>query len=285
MAFDEKRFNAAPYVAAGSAVLAGYLAYRRLSRMLGVKNPDVALRHGANITRRASRVMAVSAHQDDLEYLAGGTLRLLGLAGGEITCVVATGGERQRHQRGNAAAVRGQEQRDAGIILGYDRVRFLHFSDLSLAHNPNLEPLLGDIWDELKPDLVLVMDPTFPLPFIVHPDHLAVGRAILTLSRTRVKGQTEVLFYGSRDPNVLVDISGVMEDKIQGVLAHKSQLKTRPWLYGMLLRAYGRMARYNAGVAYGEPFRSLTLPALDRRAYMDDWPASEPRPEPVLVDR
>jgi LmbE family N-acetylglucosaminyl deacetylase len=250
-------------------------------RLFAVPNPDLAARQGRNLTRRACRVLAVTAHPDDLDLLAGGTLRLLALAGSRITVVVATSGSRQLHARSNEGEVRRQEQRDAGRILGYDDIRFFRLADLDLATSRRFAARLDEVWEEVDPDLVLTMDPTFPYPFYVHPDHLAVGRAVLERVRTRPGGaQPVVLFYGSRQANVLVDVTRVLEDKIQAVLAHRSQRKTWPWVYRAMVRALGRLSGRQAGMAYAESFRCLDLPPLRDRTEREEWPI---RPRAPLV--
>lgn len=266
------------WLALGAAAAVTALASAWVRGLFRVLNPDQARRLGTQLVRGPRRVLAVTAHPDDLEFLAGGTLRLLGLAGSRITVVVASTGGGQRHAPGDEAPVRAQEQRDAGVVLGYDDVRLLNFRDLDLAYNPALEPAIDRIWDEVRPDLVLTMDPAHPYPFYVHPDHLAVGRAVLNLARQRGEPGHRVLFYGSRRANVLVDVTQVLEDKIQGVLAHKSQLKLWPWAYGLLVRGLARLAGRQAGMGYAEAFRALEPAPLGRQAYAGQWPPPAPAP-------
>ena len=79
----------------GLAVMGGlgiWLVWREIQNRLTPINPGLAARYGLHLTRAPQRVLAVTAHQDDLELFVGGTLRLLALAGSQITVVVATGG-------------------------------------------------------------------------------------------------------------------------------------------------------------------------------------------------
>jgi LmbE family N-acetylglucosaminyl deacetylase len=277
---NSKKPGISPWLILGSVAVTGSLAYRKLMGNFRTANPDIAIRHGRNITRGAKRVMAVTAHHDDLEFLAAGTLRLLSLAGSQITVIVATGGEKQQNGRSNSEEIRNQEQRDAGNIIGYNQVRFLHLSDMGLGYNPLFQKLLEKEWDQIQPEIVFTMDPSYTLPFIMHPDHLAVGRVVLNLARSKKAAQTTVLFYGSRQPNVIVDIKDVIEDKIESVLAHKSQLKTWQCCYRVFIRAYDRIIGMQPSIPYGENFRSLSLPELDKQVYIENWSSQEPEQAP-----
>ncbi len=260
-----------------ATLVAGWAAWRTVKRSLTPVNPKLALRYGFELTRRPHRVLAVSAHQDDLELFAGGTLRLLSLAGSRITALIATGGDRQYADVRTLDEIREQEQRDAGTILGYDDVRFLRYRDLEVGHNPNLTPAIRAVWEDLQPDLVLAFDPTVPYHSATHTDHLAVGRAVLSVSRSMGKGSPTVLFYASRDPNVLVDISQVILDKCEAIRAHRSQLYGWKRFYVPITRAQARIAGHPVGVPYAEPWRCLSLAQLGEAAYLETWPGREPQ--------
>ncbi len=278
--FPLKKAGIKPWLLLGSTGLLTSAAYRQLMRYFKVANPDFSILQGKSMTRQAQRVIAVTAHHDDLEFLAGGTLRLLSLAGSQIAVIVATAGERQRNNLSNAEEIRNQEQRNAGIILGYNRVHFLHLSDLGLAQNPLFQSRLKQEWDKFQPDLALAMDPSFPIPFLIHPDHLAAGRAVLNIVRSSEdERQTRVLFYGSKQPNVVMDISEVIEDKIQSVISHRSQLKTYRWLYRMFIFTLGRLTGKQTGIPYGENFRSLYLPPVEEQSYLENWSSQVPEPK------
>jgi LmbE family N-acetylglucosaminyl deacetylase len=260
-----------------ATLVAGWAAWRTVKRSLTPVNPKLALRYGFELTRTRRRVLAVSAHQDDLELFAGGTLRLLGLAGSHITALIATGGDRQYNDVRTLDEIREQEQRDAGTILGYDDVRFLRYRDLELGHNPDLTPAIKAVWEEFKPDVVLAFDPTVPYRSATHTDHLAVGRAVLTISRAMGDESPMVLFYASRDPNVLVDISQVILDKSEAIRAHRSQLYGWKRFYVPVTRTQARIAGRPVGVQYAEPWRCLSLGSLGDVAYLETWPRREPQ--------
>jgi LmbE family N-acetylglucosaminyl deacetylase len=72
------------------------------------------------------RVMVVTAHPDDPEFLAGGTIAKLAREGREITYVIVTNGNKGSGDRTitseRLAPIREQEQRGAARVLGVERV-------------------------------------------------------------------------------------------------------------------------------------------------------------------
>ncbi|MDQ7793810.1 MAG: PIG-L deacetylase family protein [bacterium] len=244
-------------------------------------NPELALFEGRHLVRGARRVLAVTAHPDDLEAVAGGTLRLMALAGSTIDVAMLTGGEEQSGQRSNLGQIRRLEERHAAGILGYAEVHALGFRDLSLSRASELESRLGELWERVQPEVVFSFDPSFPDPLLAHPDHLTAGRVTLNLARRDPRGAPRVYFYGTRDTNVMVDIGPVINDKIRAVLAHRSQLKLPPAVYGLLLRAYARLYGSPIQALYGEGFRALSLPRPGVRAGASRWtPRRRFRPVP-----
>ncbi|MFZ5435361.1 MAG: PIG-L deacetylase family protein [Bacillota bacterium] len=107
--------------------------------------------------------MAVTAHPDDLEAVAGGPLRLTALAGSEIEVVVLSDGRQQQiTRRSNLGEIRGLEESHAANILGYHKVHQLGFRDLSLSRIGEIEPRLREIWDALRPEVVFAFPLVFP---------------------------------------------------------------------------------------------------------------------------
>ncbi len=257
------------------ASFATWSAWRFIKRRLTPKNPELALRFGFDLVRGPQRVLAVTAHQDDLELFIGGTLRLLALAGSDIDVVVATGGNQQYSAVRTLDQIREQEERDAGTIIGYRTVRFLHFRDLELSRNPYFEDALRDVWRQTEPDVVFAFDPSAPYRSAIHPDHLAVGRAVLNVSRS-LQGRTPaIVFYGSADPNVLVDVSQVMTDKCEAVRAHRSQLYGWKRFYVTAVRVQAKIAGRAVSVPFAEPLRRLELPLLGPEAQRENWSREE----------
>lgn len=222
-------------------------------RLLRPRDPELALMLGEELVSRPRRVLALTCHPDDLEFFAGGTLRRLALAGGEITAAVLTDGEKGGN-RPALGAVRRMEQRRCAEILGYRRVEYSGLTDYGLPEDPRLEREVARYFREVQPEVVLAFDPLELVPGMTNRDHKALGRAVADIARHYLGEGVRVYFYGTRNADALVDISPVIEDKIRAVLGHQSQHIYLPRaLYDDLVRFYGRvsaagMCRYGEGL-------------------------------------
>ena len=82
---------------------------------------------------KIERVLVVTAHPDDSEFGAGGTVAKLAKDGCEITYVIVTNGNKGSGDRTmtpeRLAAIRADEQRNAARTLGVARVEFLGYPD------------------------------------------------------------------------------------------------------------------------------------------------------------
>lgn len=219
----------------------------------GLRPRDTVLAraYGEDLATRACRVLALTCHPDDLEFFAGGTLRRLALSGSEIIAGVLTDGEKGGN-RPALGEVRRSEMKRCAALLGYKRLEFCGLTDYGLPEDPRLEREVTRLWQEVRPDVVLAFDPLELMPYMANRDHKALGRAVADLARHYVGDGVQVYFYGTRHPNVLVDISAVIDDKIGAVLTHQSQLIYLPRaLYDDLVRYYGQVSAGGA-CAYAE---------------------------------
>ncbi len=192
-------------------------------RFLAPENPPLALAQGELLVNSPRRVLALTAHPDDLEFFAGGTLRRLALAGSQITAVVLSDGEKRGNWR-DLSEQRQSEQREAARLQGYESVTFMGLPDFGLPEDPRLEMLVARAWDQVAPEVILAFDPKELVPQFANRDHKALGRTVMDLARARFFSGAQVFFYGTHHPDVLVDITPVMEEKLTAVKAHQSQM-------------------------------------------------------------
>src|SRR5712664_3981170 len=107
-----------------------------------------------------SRILAIHAHPDDVEILAGGTMALLAAAGHSVTIVTMTPGDcgsadlppdeiaaQRRNEAGSAASLIGAEYRCA------------EFRDLAVFSDGASRRRVVEILRRTKPDLVLTSSP------------------------------------------------------------------------------------------------------------------------------
>jgi len=161
------------------------------------------------------RVLALGAHPDDIEAGCGGTLIKYARNGHRVFQMVMTAGE-----QGGRAAVRRREQQQAAKHLRVEKTFWGGYRDTEVPAGQGLIQKIERVVREVDPHFIFVHyhDDT-------HQDHrnLAVG----TITATRYT--RNVLFYEGPttqnfSPTVFVDIDPVLEDKVDALEAHRSQV-------------------------------------------------------------
>jgi LmbE family N-acetylglucosaminyl deacetylase len=202
------------------------------------------------------RALVITAHPDDVDYGAAGTIATWTRAGIEVRYVIATSGDAggfdDDFPRAEMAALREREQRDAAAAVGVTEVTFLHYPDGQVY--PTLE-LRRDLSREIrrfKPQRVLTQSPeiNWERIYASHPDHRAVGEAALnavypdarnpyTFPELREAGfeawtVPELWMMAGTQPNHYVDVTDTLDAKIAALRAHKSQTAHNDGLEDMI---------------------------------------------------
>lgn len=238
-----------------------------------------------------TRALVVAAHPDDIEFGLAGTVANWTDAGIQVTYCLVTDGAAGTNDpnvtRDEIIARRQQEQIDAAAIVGVKDVRFLGYPDGVLEPTLELRRQLTRLIRELRPERVVISDPTVVLiqtpefDYINHPDHRAAAEA--TLYAVFPSAETrpifpELLAEGlephhvselwlnfSNNPNVKVDISANIERKLESLRCHKSQLDDATV---EMVRGWSAEGAKDSGYAYAEDFRVMRFwpDEADRRA-------------------
>ena len=233
------------------------------------------------MTEVAERVMIITAHPDDAEFTAAGSVAKWTREGVTVIYVICTDGSRGSNdpkvKPEQLVAIRRAEQEAAARILGVEEVVFLGYEDGSLE--PTLA-LRRDLTREIRryqPDIVVCPDPTvryYGDTYLNHPDHRAAGDAALDAvfpsARTRyifsellAEGLEphkvrEVYIRGALSPNLWVDISDTIELKIAALREHESQLgRSQGWEERVRSRA--QQAAVGHDMTHAEAFRRIIL--------------------------
>jgi LmbE family N-acetylglucosaminyl deacetylase len=256
------------------------------------------------------RVLAVTAHPDDLEFGCGGTLARWIDEGADATvCIVTDGstGTQDRSLMGaGLSALRRAESERAAQIIGVKELIWLGYRDGYVEYSLDLRRDLARVFRMTRPHRFVVMDPTPTIEdrFINHPDHRAVGLASLdvTLSAGTTpghfpelleeglqpwRGLREVWIAGPGEKPVVVDITATVERKIDALLAHKSQVGDDAegiarWVRERTAETGGRV-----GYDFGESFQVINQgPGFhtekeDPEQVDFGEPAPDPRSTPV----
>lgn len=193
---------------------------------------------------RIKRALCLVAHPDDIEFYCAGCVLLMTRHGAVVDFVVATSGDKGTRigtmSRAKLARLREREQEIAAEMLGVKRVVFLRHPDAELEPTLALrEEFVREIRHS-RPDVIFTFDPNVPYRF--HPDHRAVGRVALDAAwpaardplsypKTGPPHETaEAWCFGGDVPTLEVDVSEVLDRKIDARLAHESQTASPPAL-------------------------------------------------------
>jgi LmbE family N-acetylglucosaminyl deacetylase len=225
------------------------------------------------------RVLAIAAHPDDLEFGVAGTLTLWADQGEEVTWVMVTNGAAGSNEPGADLAALRQTRREetlaSAAICGVKDVRFLDYQDGALQPTLELRKDLTRIIREVRPQRVLIQDPTEVFVgnfYINHPDHRASGEA--ALYAVFPSAGTRPIFpdllaegYEPHDVDELwihltdhadtwVDITTTFDRKIAALLCHKSQVGED---VVPMIRQWNSEAGKEQGYTYAEGFRVMKL--------------------------
>lgn len=186
------------------------------------------------------------AHPDDIEFFCGGTVLLLTDRGVVVDFVLVTSGDKGTREASLTSAalvaLREEEQRRAAVVLGVSsEVRFLRQPDAEVVDSLELRAALVREIRLSRPDVLLTFDPT--PGYRQHPDHRVVGRVALDAAwpcaRDRLSFPTrdlgphetaEAWCFSGPDPDLVVDVSSVLDRKIGARLEHRSQTRWPPAL-------------------------------------------------------
>ncbi|MFQ3566016.1 MAG: PIG-L deacetylase family protein [Aggregatilineales bacterium] len=228
------------------------------------------------------RILIIAAHPDDIEFGAGGAAAVWSAAGATVSyCIVTNGAAGSNDVDIDyrvLVARRQEEQIEAARLVGVHDVHFLGYGDGTLEPTIALRRELTRLIRRLRPDRVVIMDPTTVLvqndgfSYINHPDHRASAEAALYAVFPSAESRpifpellaeglephhvNEVYLMLTEKANTAVDITEFVEQKYRALLAHRSQLDESVI---DMVRSWDAAAGQQANVAYAELFRVMTF--------------------------
>lgn len=222
-----------------------------------------------------SRILVVTAHPDDVDFGAAGSVAVWTGAGLEVAYCIVTdgeaGGSDRTMSRADMAAIRREEQRDAAKAVGVSDVTYLGFADGRLAADLDVRRAITAVIRTFRPDRVVAQSPerNWSRIYASHPDHLAAGEAAICavypdarnpfafpdLLEEGLEPHTvpEMWIMTTERADRVVDTTDTFDRKLQALRAHRSQVGDgahleqllRTWMSGTALAAglpEGRLA-------------------------------------------
>lgn len=182
---------------------------------------------------KKKNILIVSAHSDDHIMCAGTVLKLKqkGYIPFEIILTnSALGGDQRKDKSGSIKDIRQKEYEKAAKYLGIKKFYNLEQPDLGLEYSNRLMLEMAKIIGEIKPDIAFI-----PPALDWHIDHKVahqISKEAIKWANTGVGGNHKVsiiLCYegtSTSNPDVLVDITSVYEQKNKLMSIYESQYKS-----------------------------------------------------------
>lgn len=225
------------------------------------------------------RVLVIMAHPDDPDFTCAGTVIHMARRGIEVTYMILTNGDKGNHNplitRNQLIAMRKEEQRAAAALCGVKQVLFMGEEDGFLRPTRSIRKRVTREIRRLRPDLIICPNPDRYLvgdSYINHPDHRNAGLVALEAIFPAADNPmfypdmadegylphkiSQLYVVGHDEPNIEVDITDVIDTKIQAILCHKSQIAD-PVEAEKRWREFWRRTGPDGSVRYVEQFRGL----------------------------
>jgi LmbE family N-acetylglucosaminyl deacetylase len=227
---------------------------------------------------RITRVMVITAHPDDAEFGAGGTVAKMVKQGREVSYVVVTNGNKGSSDRTMAperlTAIRETEQRNAARVLGVQHIDFLGYEDGEVEDTRQLRRDVTRQIRKRRPQLVIAQNPhrTTNL-YASHRDHRITAGVVLDcvypLARDHMSFPEllpeyephiveEVHLMQWIRPKLVVDISDTIDLKLEALACHQSQFAdfkaVEAWV-----RERGAALGKRRNYAYAEAFDRISM--------------------------
>jgi LmbE family N-acetylglucosaminyl deacetylase len=205
------------------------------------------------------RVLVVTAHPDDVDFAAAGS----------IASWVDAGADDVEVARHEIPGIRRAEQTAAANAVGVTDLEFLGYPDGRLEVSLDLRRDISRAIRRVRPRRVLIQSPerSYTRIYASHPDHLAAGEAALCavypdarnpfahvelLADEGLEAWTvdEVLVMAAPEPDVFVDITETFDRKLDALLRHVSQ-HTDPEGLAERMRGWGAMNAAAGGLPDG----------------------------------
>ena len=228
---------------------------------------------------RIERVMVVTAHPDDAEFGAGGTIAKLTRQGRQVTYVVVTNGNKGSSDRAmtpdRLVHLRAAEQRNAARTLGVEHVEFLGYPDGEVEDSRQLRLDVTRQIRRWRPDLIIAQNPlrTTNL-YASHRDHRITGGVVLDcvypLARDHLAFPEllpehephkvrEVYVMQWENPQLVIDISETMDLKLKALACHQSQFADFAAVEARVRERAAELGK-PTGYQFAETFDRIRLP-------------------------
>lgn len=219
------------------------------------------------------RALVISAHPDDVDFTAAGTIATWTDVGIEVAYCIVTDGDAGGFDpsvpRAEIPGIRRAEQTAAAKEVGVADLAFLGYPDGRLVTSLELRRDLAREIRRVRPERVLCPSPerNWHRIFASHPDHLAAGEASMAAVYPDARNPfahpellqegyepwtvLEVWMMASPTRNRWVDITDVLTRKLDALRSHMSQNTDADGKLEERMRGWAAMVAQEAAFADG----------------------------------
>jgi LmbE family N-acetylglucosaminyl deacetylase len=227
------------------------------------------------------RVLVVTAHPDDVDFGAAGSVAAWTGSGIDVAYCIVTdgdaGGAEYGVPRHDMVDLRREEQTAAAKLVGVTDLTWLGYPDGRLEPTIELRRDISRVIRRVRPDRVVCQSPerNYQRIYASHPDHLAAGEATLCAVYPDARNAwahhelleegyephtvREVWMMTGVEPNLYFDITDTIDRKIEALLCHRSQLPD-PEAIPDMIRGWARLNAETGGLPadrYAEVFQAV----------------------------
>jgi LmbE family N-acetylglucosaminyl deacetylase len=228
-----------------------------------------------------SRLLAIAAHPDDLEYGTSCAVARWTAAGKTVAYVLATRGEAgiDAWPPEKTAPIREAEEIESARLVGVSSVTFLGYADGVVEYGLGLRRDLAREIRRFRPEALAIggFDLTWPGGGLNQADHRAVGLAVCDAARDAGNrwifpdlisegfepwgGLKYVFVSGSPEATHACDVTDGLEQGIASLAAQRAYFENlgRPFDVDAFLRGQATAAGQRFGVSAAAAFRVLLV--------------------------
>lgn len=202
-------------------------------------------------------ILAFGAHPDDVELGCSGTLRKYVKQGNNVyVCVLSEG------QEAGDPVMRKKEQEEAARRLGAKELIWGHWIDTRFEVSKQSVDFIESVVAKVRPYEIYVNYSNDS-----HQDHRTLAQCVISATRYNKR----VLFYEDYtsynfQPDIFVDISDVLDEKLHIISAFESQIsRNYPSGQKMIdgIKAMANFRGFQARIHYAEGFKAVRYLKLD----------------------
>ena len=212
------------------------------------------------------KILAIAPHPDDETLGCGGTLYKHKAEGDEIYWLIVTGISEDTGWANDAVIKRDNEMNAVSKKYGFSDVFNLRLPTTKIDTLPlsDLIEKITDVYKNIKPDVIYI-----PFSYDVHTDHQIIAKAlqstfkwfryphIKNIYMYETPSETEFNFVENRvfRPNVFINISQYLENKIETMKIYASEFGEHPFPRSeKALRALATLRGAQSGYEAAEAF-------------------------------